>query len=116
MGVTFTGSVFVVLILVFGTLWTGKSSSIDTEKAVRNVSLLYLDELATRREQVVAGKLADYISDLDVAIGLLEKSDLSSVSKLQSYQARMKQLYGLEKFPELQQDGYHRFPGRPPSL
>ena len=105
MGVTFTGSVFVVLILVFGTLWTGKSSSIDTEKAVRNVSLLYLDELATRREQVVAGKLADYISDLDVAIGLLEKSDLSSVSKLQSYQARMKQLYGLEKFAFVDTNG-----------
>ena len=105
MGVTLTGSVFVVLILVFGTLWTGKSSSIDTEKAVRNVSLLYLDELATRREQVVAGKLADYISDLDVAIGLLEKSDLSSVSKLQSYQARMKQLYGLEKFAFVDTNG-----------
>ena len=105
MGVTFTGSVFVLLILVFGTLWTGKTSSIDTEKAVRNVSLLYLDELATRREQVVAGKLADYISDLDVAIGLLEKSDLSSVSKLQSYQARMKQLYGLEKFAFVDTNG-----------
>ncbi|MBO6219997.1 MAG: response regulator [Treponema sp.] len=105
MGVTLTGSVLALLFLVFGTLWTGKSASVDTEKAVRNVSLLYLDELATRREQVVSGKLADYISDLDVAIGLLEKSDLSSVSKLQAYQARMKQLYGLEKFAFVDSNG-----------
>ncbi|MBP3772437.1 MAG: response regulator [Treponema sp.] len=104
-GVTLTGSVLALLFLVFGTLWTGKSASVDTEKAVRNVSLLYLDELATRREQVVSGKLADYISDLDVAIGLLEKSDLSSVSKLQAYQARMKQLYGLEKFAFVDSNG-----------
>ena len=105
MGATLTGSVLALLFLVFGTLWTGKSASVDTEKAVRNVSLLYLDELATRREQVVSGKLADYISDLDVAIGLLEKSDLSSVSKLQAYQARMKQLYGLEKFAFVDSNG-----------
>ena len=104
-GVTLTGSVLALLFLVFGTLWTGKSASVDTEKAVRNVSLLYLDELATRREQVVSGKLADYISDLDVVIGLLEKSDLSSVSKLQAYQARMKQLYGLEKFAFVDSNG-----------
>ena len=57
-----------------------------------------MDELANRREQVVASKLNDYINDLDVAVGLLEKEDLASTASLQSYQLRMKQLYGLEKF------------------
>ena len=90
--------VFIALILVCGTFWTGRSSSRDTEQAVRNVSLLYLDELATRREQVVATTLSDYISDMDIALGLMEKEDLSSTEKFQSYQARIKQLYGLEKF------------------
>ena len=36
--------------------------------------------------------------DLDVAVGLLGKEDLASTASLQSYQLRMKQLYGLEKF------------------
>ena len=59
---------------------------------------MYLNELSERREQVVAARLTNYISNMNVAIGLIEKDDLTSVEKLQKYQARMKQLYGLEKF------------------
>ena len=85
------GSIIVIIIFVVGTIWMGKSVSKDTENAVQSVSLMYLDELAGRREQVVASKLSDYISDLNIAIGLLEKDDLSSIEKLQTYQAKMKQ-------------------------
>ena len=99
------GSVMIALVLVFGTIWMGKSASSDTGVAVRNVSLLYLDELAGRREQVVSSKLEDYVKDLDVAIGLMEKDDLASVENLQKYQARMKQLYGLEKFAFVDENG-----------
>ena len=88
----------IVIILVLGTIFTGRHASGDTEKAVRNVTLLFMDELANRREQVVASKLNDYINDLDVAVGLLSKEDLASTASLQNYQLRMKQLYGLEKF------------------
>ena len=92
------GSVIVAIILVLGTFWTGKNAGKDTETAVRTVSLLYLDELAGRREQVVASTLNNYIADIDTAIGLMDKEDLSSIERLQAYQSRMKQLYGLEKF------------------
>ena len=93
-----TAAIVVTAILIVGSFWNGKSAGADTEKAVRSVSLLYLNELAERREQVVSARLADYISDMDIAIGLIEKEDLKSIEKLQAYQARMKQLYGLEKF------------------
>ena len=93
-----TAAIVVAAILVVGSFWNGKSAGADTEKAVRSVSLLYLNELAERREQVVSARLADFISDMDIAIGLIEKDDLKSIEKLQAYQARMKQLYGLEKF------------------
>ena len=95
----------VAAILIIGTVWTGKSASRDAEKAVRSVSLLYLDELAGRREQVVSSTLEKYINDMDVAIGLLDKDDLASIENLQSYQARMKQLYGLEKFAFVDETG-----------
>lgn len=42
-------SLVIVSILVVGTLWLGQSTKKDTDKAVRTVSLLYLDELAGRR-------------------------------------------------------------------
>ena len=79
------GSVIVALILIIGTIWTGNSAGEDTGKAVHNVSLLYLEELAGRREQVVESTLNGYISNMDIALGLLERDDLSSIEKLQDY-------------------------------
>ncbi len=99
------GGISVVIILLAGTIWTGKNASRDTETAVRNVSLLYLDELAERREQVVSSTLSDYIGDMDIALGLMENEDLDSEESLRAYQARMKQLYGLEKFAFVDSDG-----------
>ncbi|MBR1623747.1 MAG: hybrid sensor histidine kinase/response regulator, partial [Pseudobutyrivibrio sp.] len=103
--VAIIGGIIVAMVLVFGTIWSGRSAGKATEAAVRNVSLLYLDELAGRREQVVASKLSDYINDLDVAIGMMTSEDLSSVESLQSYQLRMKQLYNLEKFAFVDENG-----------
>ena len=99
------GILIVVVILIVGTFWMGTSVSDDNANAVRTVSLLYLDELAGRREQVVASKLGDYINDTNIALDLMSKDDLSSVEKLQAYQSRMKQLYGLEKFAFVDKDG-----------
>ncbi len=99
------GTLMVVAILIIGTYLTGRSASRDAEKAVRSVSLLYLDELAGRREQVIEATLDDYISDVDVAVGLLEKNDLASVENLQAYQSRMKQIYSLEKFAFVDKNG-----------
>lgn len=103
--VAIAGSIAVALILILGTVWTGRSASKDAEQAVRNVSLLYLDELAGRREQVVASTLNDYINDMDIAVGLLTSADLSSAESLRAYQLRMKQLYGLEKFAFVDETG-----------
>ena len=103
--VALAGGIVVALILILGAVWNGGRASIDTKQAVQNVSLFYLDELAGRREQVVASTLNDYISNLDVAIGLLSPDDLSSVENLQTYQLRMKQLYGLEKFAFVDETG-----------
>ena len=105
MSLAIIGSIIVVAIMIIGTIWTGRSASSGARKAVRNVSILYLEELAGRREQVVASTLNDYISDLDVAIGLITPEDLSSTSNLQAYQLRMKQLYDLEKFAFVDETG-----------
>ena len=86
MTVAIAGGFVVALILVLGTIWSGEMARSDTQQAVRNVSLLYLEELASRREQVVASTLNDYVKDMDVALGLLTSEDLESVQSLQAYQ------------------------------
>lgn len=92
------GSLIVAAILVAGTIWMGARARLDTEDAVRSVSLLYLDELAGRREQVVEKNLQDKIQTISVAIGLMTEEDLSDETHLELYQAHMKQLYKLDKF------------------
>ncbi len=59
--IAIVGSLILTVILVAGTVWMGSRAKRDTEEAVRSVSLLYLDELAGRREQVVGDNLREKI-------------------------------------------------------
>ena len=103
--ITVLGILLLMVILVFGTQWIGQIARRDTESAARSVSLLYLDELAGRREQVVEGNLQNRIDDIRVSISLMEPDDLSSMERLQAYQARIKQMYTLEKFAFVDAEG-----------
>ena len=93
------------LILIIGTVMTARSASQDTEKAARSVSLLYLDELAKRREQVVKDSLNESIDVIQIAIGLLTEEDLSDADHLMAYQRRMRSLFHLQRFAFVDEKG-----------
>ena len=99
------GGVVLIVILVFGSIWTGRSARTDTESAVHSVSLLYLDELAGRREQVVAGNMQEKVDVIKTALEMMTEDDLSDPEHLQAYQAKMKKLFVLEKFAFVDTDG-----------
>lgn len=99
------GTVIVVLILLFGTIWMGRAATSDTLSAVESVSLFYLDELAGRREQIVAQNLAKNIEDMNIALDLMTEDDLSDMDHLQAYQARMRRIYNLDKFAFVDETG-----------
>ena len=99
------GGIALVFILVFGTIWVGRSARTDTESAVRSVSLLYLDELAGRRERVVAENMQEKINVIQTALELMTEEDLRDPEHLQAYQAKMKRLFVLEKFAFVDKDG-----------
>ena len=99
------GAMVVAVVLVLGTLWMGQNAREDTEQAVKSVSLLYLDELAGRREQVIASNLSANIENMKVAVGLIDEEDLVDLEHLQAFQSRMKELYGLEKFAFVDSNG-----------
>ncbi len=67
--------------------------------------MLYLEELAGRRAQVVSSSLNYYLEKIHIAISLIEADDLKSVESLQHYQDRMKKLYSLEKFAFIDSEG-----------
>ena len=99
------GGIVLFLVLIIGTAWTGSSAKSDTEAAVRSVSRLYLDELAGRREQVVAGNMQEKIDVINTALELMTEDDLSDKEHLSAYQAKMKRLFLLEKFAFVDSDG-----------
>ena len=92
------GVLVVLATVIIGTMLMDRQASKDTEEAVRKVSLLYLDELAGRREQVVEHNLEQNIETIRVAVDLMTDEDKSDLAHLQNYQARMKKLYKLDKF------------------
>lgn len=102
---SFFGVVLVALILTLGTLWTNKSAKRDTEQAVRSVSLLYLDELAERREQVLHSRLERYTNIIQKALGMIRDDDMNDTTHLQAYQTRIKQIYSLEEFAFVDANG-----------
>ena len=99
------GGIIVVVILIFGTIWMGKSATEGTEDAVHSVSLLYLDELAGRREQVVEKNLNDNIEVINIAVDSMTEEDLQDMEHLQKFQKRMKSLFHLEKFAFVDENG-----------
>ena len=99
------GGIALILIMVIGAMILSSAARSDTERAIHSVSTLYLDELAGRREQVVANNLQNRIRDLNVALSLMTEEDLSDTEHLKAFQAKMKQLYHLEKFAFVDDDG-----------
>ena len=103
--VAIIGGLIVILIMVMGTIWMGRSAKKGTDNAVRKVSLLYLNELSNSRAQVVEANLQNKIGAIRSAIDLMTEEDLSDITHLHAYQNRMKSLYSLDKFAFVNADG-----------
>ena len=99
------GSIILAVLMIVGTLWMVQSARQDTENAVRQVSLLYLDELSGRREQVVENNLQSRINTIQTAIDLMNEEDLSDAEHLAAYQKHMVQLFSLDKFAFVDTEG-----------
>ena len=72
------GGGIVALILILSMLFMGIGARKDAEKAASQVSSFYLDELASRREDVVSSNLKDRINDINTALELMTVEDLST--------------------------------------
>ena len=98
-------SMIVAAMVVAGTLWMGRNARVANDEAVRAVSVFFMDELAGRREQVVATNMENYISNMQAAISLITEEDLVDEEHLQELQSRMRTMYDLEKFAFVDSSG-----------
>ena len=99
------GGIIVLIIVVAGTFWMGREARRDNDSAARAVSLLYLDELAGRREQVVEANLQSSIETIQIAVDLMTDEDLKDEESRQAYQKKMKALYHLDRFAFVGESG-----------
>ncbi len=98
-------SLIIATLVIIGTLWMGQSAKKANEDTVSAISRFYLDELAGRREQVIISNLNSHIRDIKMAVSLLTENDLKDLKHLRAYQAKMRDLYGLDKFAFVGDDG-----------
>jgi signal transduction histidine kinase/DNA-binding response OmpR family regulator len=103
--VTVASIVILVALLAGGMVLLAGNAHKDALDAARSVSLLYLDELAGRREQVVEDNLNNNINVIDIAIQMLTEEDLSDLSHMRDYQRRVKKFFSLERFAFVDEAG-----------
>ena len=103
--ITIAAILVLVVVLIMGTWWTGRNAERSTQEAVRSVSLLYLNELAGRREQVIATTLKNNIRDVWTGVDTITEEDLSDKEHLEAFQKRLKKLYNLERFAFVDTNG-----------
>ncbi|MBP5233644.1 MAG: cache domain-containing protein, partial [Planctomycetes bacterium] len=97
--------VLIAGLLAYTTLWLGGITERDTRKVARATGRFYLEQLARRREKIVENYLKERIEVINVAIGLMQGEDLSDEPHLNAYQAKMKQLFKLDKFAFVDDEG-----------
>ena len=99
------GGFITLVILVVGTILSNIGARDDAENAGRSISLLYLSELAERRAAVVSANIENNEEVISTAIDLITDDDLLTVDSLKNYQSRMKDLFKLEKFAFVNEEG-----------
>ena len=100
-----TGVIVLAAVLVGGIVWMAGSAHRDASEAARSVSLLYLDELAGRREQVVEDNLNDNIRVIRIALEMVSDEDLSDLEHMREYQRRVKRFFNLKRFAFVDEKG-----------
>ena len=99
-GIAIVCTVVIAVVFVLGTIWMGQSTKKDADRAARAVSLMYLDELAGRREQVVENNLQSSIQTIRVAIDLLTQEDLTDEKRIDIYLLLSRALKGQDRWED----------------
>lgn len=99
------GGIFILLLIMVSTVRNVQSAQKQTQIVAERVSNFYIEELANRRVTIVSDALKQNFQYMHNALDSITSDDLASVSSLRHYLGRIRQLYGVEKFSFIDQDG-----------
>ena len=100
-----SGGIIIAAIILITMGWVSNKARISTKQAVNRVSEFYLEELAGRRAQVVSEELKNHFAYIENALTVLEEDDLKSQETLRRFLGKVRELYGVDKFALVDENG-----------
>lgn len=100
---TFITILFLIL-LVFS-LRTSETTRKTTDNAITKLSSFFIQEIAKSRTTLVVEELSKKRNYIDNALSVLSEDDLSSVKSFREYLGNMRNLFGLDTFALVDENG-----------
>jgi len=100
---TFISILFLIL-LVFS-LRTSETTRKTTDNAITKLSSFFIQEIAKSRTTLVVEELSKKRNYIDNALSVLSEDDLSSVKAFREYLGNMRNLFGLDTFALVDENG-----------
>ena len=94
-----------LVVVILSTVWLLYSSRNTSEKAVYDVSCLYLDELTTQQSHQLTEALQSYIQQVQTITQTLQAADFQTPENLRIFAERMKAVNRFDLFAFVDKDG-----------
>ena len=93
------------LILLVLSLRTSEKTRQTTDSAITKLSSFFIQEIAKSRTTLVIEELAKKRNYINNALDVISEEDLSSVKNFRSYLGNMRNLFGLDTFALVDENG-----------
>ncbi len=92
------GSVLVMVILAFSTIWASRKSISATDEAVSAVSSFYLEAMADQRARTIDNLIKNNFEHMNTALTVIRDEDIRSQEELRNMLGQIKTLLSLNRF------------------
>ncbi len=105
------GSVLVMAILAFSTIWASKKTASTMDEAVSAVSSFYLEAMANHRAGTIDNLINSNFEHMDKALAVIKDEDIRNQEELRNILGHIRSLLSLNRFALVDEDNivYTRF-------
>ena len=96
---------FLFILLLALSFKTAKSTRRETDNTVDKLSQFYIQELAKSRSSLISDELEKKHTYVNNALSVISQDDLKSVKSLRKYLGNVRNLFGLDTFALVDEDG-----------
>ena len=98
------GSLIVVAMMTFNTMYTSQKTEHTTDEAVSKVSSFYLEAMADRRAKIITNLINNNFDQMEKAVGFIKDESPKSQDELRESIGKVKSLLSLNRFALVDED------------